>query len=163
QFELDQAAGAMRERRAAMTIDSNGDELLGHAGILMGGAREGLRPSRTGTVLLIYDLKRYKAEARTQVLHQSLYWAGWVTALALAMWLVFHFLLTRRTARLVEAAEQLASGNLAARSGLAGSDELGRLSRAFDAMALEVAETQQRLRQDIAVRQRAAHALRISE
>ena len=51
------------------------------------------------------------------------------------MWLVFHFLLTRRTARLVHAAEQLAAGNLAARSRLKGSDELGRLGRAFDAMA----------------------------
>ena len=136
QFDLEQAAGAIRERRAGMTIDSNGNELLGHAGILMGSEREELRPSRTGSVFLAYDLKRYKAEARAQVLQQSLYWAGWVTALALAMWLVFHFLLTRRTARLVHAAEQLAAGNLSARSGLKGSDELGRLSRAFDAMAL---------------------------
>src|SRR5437660_1640547 len=98
QFDLKQAAEAIRERRAGMTVASNGDELLGHAGILMGGEREELRPSRTGSVFLAYDLKRYKAEARAQVLQQSLYWAGWVTALALGMWLVFHFLLTRRTA-----------------------------------------------------------------
>src|SRR6266513_5736471 len=123
-----------------MTIASNGDELLGHAGILMGGEREELRPSRTGSVYLTYDLKRYKAEARAQVLQQSLYWAGWVTALALALWLVFHFLLTRRTARLVAAAEQLAEGNLGARSDLRGTDELGRLSRAFDAMALAISD-----------------------
>ena len=102
QFDLDQAAGAIRERRAGMTIDANGDELLGYAGVLMGSEREELRPSRTGSLFLAYDLKRYKAEARAQVLQQSLYWAGWVTALALAMWLVFHFLLTRRTARLVQ-------------------------------------------------------------
>ena len=163
QFDLDQAAGSIRERRAGMTIDSNGSELLGHAGILMGSEREALRPSRIGNVFLGYDLKRYKAEARAQVLQQSLYWAGWVTALALAMWLVFHFLLTRRTARLVHAAEQLAAGNLDARSDLRGSDELGRLSRAFDAMALEVAGTQTRLRQDLAERQRSAEALRVSE
>src|SRR5204863_6108640 len=116
-----------------------------HAGILLGRDGEQLRPSRTGSVFLGYDLQRYKAEARAQVVQQSLYWAGWVAALALAMWLVFHFLLTRRTARLVDAAEQLAAGNLAARSNLKGTDELGRLSRAFDAMALEVAETQTRL------------------
>src|SRR4029077_10675913 len=128
----------IRERRAGMTLDKTGDELLGHAGILMGSEPLELRPSRTGTVFLVYDLKRYKAEARAQVLQQSLYWAGWVTALALGMWLVFHFLLTRRTARRVGAAEQLAAGNLAARSGLRGRDELGRLSRAFDVMALEV-------------------------
>ena len=163
QFDLERAAAAIRERRAGMTTDSNGSELLGHAGILMGGEHEALRPSRTGTVFLGYDLKRYKAEARAQVLQQSLYWAGRVTVLALAMWLIFHFLLTRRTAKLVRAAEELAAGNLDARSHLRGTDELARLSRAFDAMALKVAATQTRLRQDIAERMRAAEALRVSE
>ena len=135
QFDLDQAARAIRERRAGIGIDSNGNELLGHAGILIGSERDELRPSRAGSLFLAYDLKRYKSEARAQVVQQSLYWTGWVTALALAMWLVFHFLLTRRTARLVDAAEQIAAGNLDARSDLGGHDELGRLGRAFDAMA----------------------------
>ena len=163
QFDLDQAALDIRQRRAGITIDSTGNELLGHAGILMGSTREELRPSRTGSVYLAYDLKRYKAEARTQVVQQSLYWAGWVTVLALVMWLVFHFLLTRRTARLVGAAEQLAAGNLYARSSLHGRDELGRLSRAFDAMALEVAETQTKLIRDIAERTRVQRELANSE
>ncbi|HET8831824.1 MAG TPA: PAS domain S-box protein [Casimicrobiaceae bacterium] len=163
QFDLEQASGAIRERRAGMTTDPNGDALLGYAGILLGGERDELRPSRTGSLFLAYDLKRYKAEARAQVVQQSLYWAGWVTALALAMWLVFHFLLTRRTERLVRAAEELAAGNLAARGHLRGTDELARLGRAFDAMALKVADTQTRLQQDIADRQRSAEALRVSE
>jgi PAS domain S-box-containing protein len=155
-FDLGQAAIAVRERRAGMTVDSKGEELLGYAGVLMGGERDELRPTRTGSLFLAYDLKRYKAEARAQVLKQSLYWAGWVTALALAMWLVFHFLLTRRTARLVHAAEELAEGHLSARSGLRGGDELGRLSRAFDAMAGAIAS-------DIAERRRSDEALRVSE
>src|SRR6476660_4978673 len=163
QFDLEQASGAIRERRAGMATDAKGEALLGYAGILLGGEREELRPSRTGSLFLAYDLKRYKAEARAQVVQQSLYWAGWVTALALAMWLVFHFLLTRRTERLVHAAEELAAGNLAARSDLKGTDELGRLSRAFDAMALKVADTHTRLQQDIADRKRSAEALRVSE
>jgi len=156
EFDVEQAAGAIRARRAGMTSNPAGDELLGYAGILMGSAGEELRPSRTGSLFLAYDLKRYKAEARAQVIRQSLYWAGWVTALALTMWLVFHFLLTRRTARLVNAAEQIATGNLAARSGLKGPDELGRLSRAFDSMALALAR-------DIASRRTAEAALRASE
>ena len=163
QFDLEQASGAIRERRAGMATDPHGDALLGYAGILLGGERDELRPSRTGSLFLAYDLKRYKAEARAQVVQQSLYWAGWVTALALAMWLVFHFLLTRRTERLVRAAEELAAGNLSARSHLRGTDELGRLSRAFDAMALKVADTHTRLQQDIADRKRSAEALRVSE
>ena len=156
QFALEPVAAAIRERRAGTTLDSGGNELLGYAGILMGGERDVLRPTRTGSLFLAYDLKHYKTEARAQVLKQSLYWAGWVTALALAMWLVFHFLLTRRTARLVHAAEELAEGNLSARSGLRGGDELGRLSRAFDAMAFAISE-------DIEERRRADEALRVSE
>src|SRR5262249_27148905 len=56
----------------------------------------------------------------------------------------------------VHAAEQLASGNLSARSGLRGRDELGRLSRAFDAMALAIST-------DITERKRKDEALRVSE
>ena len=162
-FDFEQAAGAIRERRARLGIDPGDGNLVGYAGILMGREREQLRPSRSGTLFLAYDLHRPKAEARAQVIQQSLYWAGWVTALALAMWLAFHFLLTRRTARLVRAAEQLAAGDLGARSGLKGHDELGRLGRAFDAMARDVAATQLRLRQDIAEHARVQQALANSE
>jgi PAS domain S-box-containing protein len=163
QFDWTEPTASVRDRRAGMMIDWHGDELLGHAGILLGRDPKELRPSHTGSVYLVYDLKHYKAEARAQVIQQSMYWSGWVTALALAMWLVFHFLLTRRTARLVAAAERFAGGNLTALSGLTGRDELGRLSRAFDAMAVQVAETQNRLRQDIAERARVQRALADSE
>ena len=73
QFDLDQAAGAIRERRAEVTTDANADVLLGYAGVLIGGEREELRPYRTGTLFLAYDLRRYKTEARAQVLQQSYY------------------------------------------------------------------------------------------
>ena len=117
QFDLEQAAEARFASAApGMTIDAAGDELLGYAGVLMGGERDELRPSRTGSLFLAYDLKRYKAEARAQVVQQSLYWAGWVTALALAMWLVFHFLLTRRTARLVRRRRAARRGQSRARA-----------------------------------------------
>jgi PAS domain S-box-containing protein len=162
-FNTDQATQAIYKRRAQVTVDTQDNALLAYAGIPMGSWRKELRPSRTGNLFLAYDLARSKAEARTRVLQQSLYWAGWVTALALAMWLAFHFLLTRRTAKLVRAAEQLAAGNLAARSTLRGRDELGRLGRAFDAMAIEVADTQTRLREDIAERARVQQALENSE
>ena len=161
-FDIGAAAETIRARRAGMTLDRSGNEYLGYTGILTVNGRE-LRPTHVGGLFVSYDLARRKTEARHQVFEQSLYWAGWVTALALAMWLAFHFLLTRRTAKLVSAAEQLAAGNLDVRSGLHGNDELGRLGRAFDAMASEVAQTQTRLRNDIAERKRASEALRVSE
>jgi PAS domain S-box-containing protein len=162
-FDFDQAAGAIRDRRARVTTDAVDNTLYAYAGVLMGHEREELRPSRSGTLFMAYDLNRPKAEARAQVIQQSLYWSGWVIVLALFIWLVFHFLLTRRTARLVHAAERLAAGDLEARSGLSGDDELGRLGRAFDAMAAEVANTQNRLRQDLAERERVQQALENSE
>jgi len=152
EFEPTQAYQAARERRGKILVDAKDTALLGYAGILMASQHNELRPSRTGNLFISFDLTRSKAEARAQVVQQSLYWAGWVTALALAMWLVFHFLLTRRTARLVRAAEQLAAGNLDARSALRGSDELGRLSRAFDSMASEIAR-------DIAEKKRSTEEL----
>jgi two-component system NtrC family sensor kinase len=163
EFDPMEAWRVANDRRARLAVDRSDQALLGYAGIVMGAEREELRPSRAGTLVLAHDLVRPRAEARAQVLQQSLYWAGWVTALALMLWLVFHFLLTRRTARLVQAAEQLAAGNLLARSGLKSDDELGRLGRAFDAMAMEVAETQTRLRRDLAERNRIEQALRASE
>lgn len=163
QFDAEQAAGAIRERRARVTKDPDDSALLAYADILMGSEREELRPSRAGILFVAQDLVRARSEARAHVLRQSLYSAGWVTGLALVLWLAFHFLLTRRTARLVRAAERLAAGDLAARSNLHGRDELGRLGRAFDAMALEVAQTQTRLRQDLAERVRVQQALANSE
>jgi C4-dicarboxylate-specific signal transduction histidine kinase/CheY-like chemotaxis protein len=152
QFDRTQAAEAIRERGATVSFDPKENALLGYAGILVGSERKALRPTRTGSLFLAYDLNRIKSEARAQVLQQSFYWAGWAIALALTMWLVFHFLLTRRTARLVHAAEELAAGNLDARSELGGRDELGRLGRAFDAMAATIAR-------DINEKKRAAEEL----
>jgi PAS domain S-box-containing protein len=162
-FDPVQATDAVRARRASIASDATENVLIGYAGILMGRERDELRPSRAGTLVLAYDLTRAQSEARARVLEQSLYWAGWVVALALVLWLAFHFLLTRRTARLVHAAERLAAGDLTVRSGLFGRDELGRLGRAFDAMALKVAQTQRRLRDEIGALERADQALRVSE
>ena len=142
---------------------ADNNTLLGYADIPIGGGDRELRGSRTGRLFLEYDLTRANNAARGQIIAQSLYWAGWVTALAAALWIVFHFLLTGRTNQLVGAAEQLAGGNLAARSALRGRDELARLSRAFDAMADKVSHTQNRLQEDIAKRIEVQHALRASE
>jgi signal transduction histidine kinase len=151
-FDRDEGVQAVRGHPARIDTGDGREALLAYSGIMMGSEGDELRPSRSGSLFVAYDLTRSKAEARAQVLQQSFYWAGWVTALALFMWLVFHYLLTRRTARLVRAAEELAGGNLSARSGLKGHDELGRLSRAFDSVALAV-------ERDMAEKKRSAQVL----
>ncbi|HKW39193.1 MAG TPA: ATP-binding protein [Burkholderiales bacterium] len=151
-FDRDEGVQAVRGRPAKIDLGDGRNALLAYSGILMGSESDELRPSRSASLFVAYDLSRSRSEARAQVLQQSFYWAGWVTALALFMWLVFHFLLTRRTARLVRAAEEVAAGNLDARSGLRGNDELGRLSRAFDSVALAVAR-------DVAEKKRSARVV----
>ncbi len=162
-FDSGQAAHATLGRGAQVVREADKNALLGYADIPMGGGGRELRGSRIGQLFFEYDLKRAKSAVRGQIVAQSLYWTGWVTALAVALWIVFHFLLTRRTNHLVAAAEQLAAGNLTARSALRGHDELARLSRAFDAMADKVAHTQTRLQEDIAKRIEVQQALRASE
>ena len=162
-FASEQTAHATLGRGAQVVREADRNALLGYAIIPMGGGDRELRGSRVGQLFFEYDLKRAKSAVRSQIVAQSLYWTGWVTALAVVLWIVFHFLLTRRTNKLVAAAEQLAAGNLTARSGLRGRDELARLSGAFDAMADEVANTQTRLQEDIAKRIEVQQALRASE
>ena len=162
-FDSGRAAHATPGRGAQVIREADKNTLHGYADIPMGGGDRELRGSRIGRLFFEYDLSRANNAAREQIFAQSLYWTGWVTALAVALWIVFHFLLTGRTNRLVGAAEQLAGGNLAARSALRGRDELARLSRAFDTMADKVAHTQHRLQEDIAKRIEVQHALRASE
>ena len=162
-FDSRRVAHTTQGRGAQVVPEPDKNALLGYAGIPMGGGDRELRGSRIGRLFFEYDLRRPKSSVRREIVARSLYWTGWVTALAAALWIVFHFLLTRRTEQLVGAAEQLAAGNLTARSALKGRDELARLSRAFDAMADKVAHTQNRLQEDIAKRIEVQHALRASE
>jgi PAS domain S-box-containing protein len=163
QFDSGEAARATPGHGAQVVREADRNALLGYADIPMGGGGRELRGSRVGRLFFEYDLKRAKSAVRGQIVAQSIYWTAWVTALALALWIVLHFLLTRRTNQLVETAEQLAAGNLTARSALRGRDELARLSRVFDAMADEVGHTQTRLQEDIAKRIEVQKALRASE
>ncbi len=58
---------------------------------------------------------------------------------------VFARHVTRRVARLHEAALRVAGGDLTVRVGASGKDELARLTRAFDAMVAELAQARSRL------------------
>ena len=162
-FDAGEAARAAREHQARITLAADRGALLAYGGIQIGSSAHELRTSRFGKLYLEYDLRRSKAKAVSHIVSQSMYWAAWATGLALALWIVFHFVLTRRAERLVRTAERFAAGDLGVRSSLRGRDELGRLSRAFDAMATEVGDTQTRLREDIAERVRTEERLRASE
>lgn len=145
----------------ALSVDSN--MLLASAGVQIGRGADELRKTRVGRLYVNYDLRRAKSEAIHNLAEQTIIWGNWVIGMAFVLTVVFHFMLTRRADRLVKAAERIAAGDLSARSGVKGRDELGQISRAFDAMAQQVGETQTRLQEDIAQRVHTEERLRHSE
>lgn len=71
-----------------------------------------------------------------RLLRRNLLWAGLAFALVLAGALVLGDLVVhRRLDVVVRAAERLTAGDLGARAGLLGSDEIGVMARTFDVMA----------------------------
>ncbi|MGH8578238.1 MAG: HAMP domain-containing protein [Gammaproteobacteria bacterium] len=162
-FDAGLAQRAARDRRAFVVGSADGRSLLAYTGVFARRTSVDLGPSRPGLIFIAYDLAPSQAEARAQILMPSRYRAALVGALALVLWLIFHFAPTRRVELLVMAAERLAAGDLGARARLSGHDELARLGGAFDAMAAKVGATQTLLRADIAKRERTEAALRVSE
>ena len=158
-----EASRATQGRGARIVLAGDGKTLRAYGEVRIGGDERELRSSRSGSLFLEYDLHRAKSMAVRQTVAQSLYWAAWVMGFALLLWIVFHFVLTRRVDRLARSAERIASGDFGARSGLSGRDEIGRLGQAFDAMAVEVDSTHERLTEDIAERSRTEGKLRASE
>lgn len=103
--------------------------------------------SRTGILLLEYDLTALKHRAFLDALQRSLINSSILAILCGFIWLFFYKTLTQRVSRLVAASDSLASGDLTVRTQLNGSDELARVSAAFDHMAERLqADTTERLR-----------------
>jgi len=81
---------------------------------------------------------------------------GVIAMLLALLWsLILPYNLTRPIARLSQAVQHLADGDLSVRTGLDGADEFGRLGRAFDQMAAIIAERTAELRAQFAVAEEA--------
>lgn len=115
-----------------------------------------LRSSRNGLLMIVFDTRIAEARAfsaaRREVLDNALVFGG----LAAFAWAFIHFSLTRRVAGLVATTRRLASGDLTARTGIEGSDELAQVGKAFDLMASRIAE-------DILRQKQVEEELRVSE
>ena len=115
-----------------------------------------LPKARVGVLLLQQDLSVPKAIRRVTVRRNVARVAVALVFFSGLLGLIFHVTLGRRVKRLMTAAHRLAEGDLRARAGLRGVDELGLLGRAFDDMA-------EQLSTDLAARERMEAALRRSE
>lgn len=110
------------------------------------GARVGeIRPYRVGMLYQRYDLTLAKAIRRRVLERQALVMAAFFAGGFLMLGLFLHLTLTRRVGQLVSAATRLATGNLTARTGVGGADELAQVGRAFDRMAGEIAASHETL------------------
>ncbi|CAD5978328.1 Putative Histidine kinase [Planktothrix tepida] len=115
--------------------------------------------SRFGTFLSIYDLNQLKKEAFQDALNRSLKMNAVVLGICFLVWLFFELSLTKRVSRLVLVSQNLAQGNLSDRSRLPGSDELAKISHAFDKMAEKIEQDTYDLQQSKLELQEKATAL----
>ena len=123
--------------QVSRTADRHG--VVGLYPVVLGTRGDELRPSRVGLLFMQRDLTALKTHARRAVEGQVAQFTLFVVGVSLALWWLFHVVLTRRINRLIAAAGRLAAGDLRARSGLTGHDEVAAAGRAFDRMAEDLA------------------------
>ncbi|OJT22930.1 hypothetical protein BO221_18705 [Archangium sp. Cb G35] len=102
--------------------------------------------NQVGILYLQHDLSQLKAAQRYRAERSALRSSLLLVLIAGLLGLFFHFALGRRVRRLESAARRLAGGELSARAGLRGVDELGTLGRAFDEMAERLSQEREALR-----------------
>lgn len=117
-------------------------------------SEQGIPTKRVGVLYAEVNISHKLAKAFRNAAFQSLFFAGLMLVVSLLVAWLLHQLISKRLNRLGDAAAQLATGNLDARSNLSGNDELGTLGQSFDKMAA-------RIKSDIVRRQRAEEDLRL--
>lgn len=102
-----------------------------------------LRPTRTGFIILIRSLAGEKRDRLTQQQQRDWLLGAILAALSTGLGLSLHFFVTRRLHRIALTAGRVQEGNLEARSGVRGNDEIATLAHAFDAMVAERSRQEQ--------------------
>ncbi|WP_437931459.1 ATP-binding protein [Sorangium sp. So ce291] len=144
---LDRAAldEARRTRVGAVHVSPDEQRIVAYHPVLLPPVAHEIRPTRVGALVVEEDLTRLNAQAASDGRHVAMRAIVPLAAGTGVVWLLGGLVLTRRVRRLVTAAQRLADGDLAARSGLCGGDELARIGQAFDEMAAQIAQSRQRL------------------
>lgn len=143
-IRLEQVARARTAQGGLVAFNQDRSAIMGyHPVVLAGNAGQA---ARIGTLYMQYDLTFLKGAAVRDVEHQIFQSSLFLVLLAVVLVLLFHFLLIRRVARLVSATKYFAAGNLNAKSGLTGSDEISRIGQAFDLMTDKIQEDSKRIK-----------------
>jgi len=128
-----------------VTQSADGQYLLGLYPIVLGSEPGELRPTRMGLLVVQADLGHFHQNAQRLVERQSLTFVVLLLMVALLAGFLTHLIVTRRLDRLLEATRRLGSGDLGARTGLSGNDELARVGQDFDLMAERIEAAQKDL------------------
>ncbi len=134
-----------KQRGGEVHLSAAGRYVLGIYPVSLGRHSKELESERIGVLIVRNDLARDLARARRTVRQHTVEMVGMLAALALVLGFLVYFLVTRRLAALVNVTRRFAAGDLDARADLRGSDEVAALSRAFDRMAAQVADTHRQL------------------
>lgn len=141
-----------------ISLSGPGTGATGYASVILAPSAHDLRPSRVGVFVIKHDMSAKKAAMRVYLERQILLLILTLGLIAFAIWLILSFWLARPIMFLRRAAERLASGDLTARTGFSGGNEVALIGRAFDSMAenieqaqKKVAETGERLREAQAI------------
>lgn len=97
--------------------------------------------TKRGILYVEYSLETLLKQAQNAALNQSIIFAVLFLLASLVIAFLLHILVSRRLGLLTKVAGQLSGGDLDARAGLTGSDELGQLGIAFDEMVLWLKNT----------------------
>jgi len=143
--ELDRVrSAALGAGRDLVDLNERRDRVLGAFPVEIAPVDSALG-HRQGILLVERDLRFLKSRARSEAVAGLLRTLGVLVLLCLLAWLFLERLITRRLWRLIQATRRLADGEVGARAGLEGHDELASLGRAFDAMAERVESAQEDL------------------
>lgn len=154
----------------AVHLSKDTESLSGYAEVCGMEDTHVLRPHQCGFLYAHSSIHRTKAAAVTALRRQAVQHAVGLVVLAGILWGILHLKATRRIERLITTTQRFTAGDITARAGLQGHDELACLGQAFDTMAQTIAddhtcleEANRQLAQQLAERQRAEKALRESE
>ncbi len=109
--------------------------LLAAAPLTMGRTPESLSGQQEAMIVLGWDLEALYWTALEKTLITTAKFAPVAIIGIVVIGFILHVMLARRLDLLAHTAEQLAAGDLGVRSALFGSDEVGRLARAFNEMS----------------------------
>ncbi len=121
-----------------VSLSQDGQTINAIYPVLFPGPGISLVESRTGTVLVQYDLSLRKNAAQSRVLLQTGLFGIFAVVSALLVVLSLHLLFGNRITRLMTVMQAFAVDNVHIPSNIKGTDEVGQLAAQFDVMAEEI-------------------------